>query len=1319
MKILKLIIWVNILVIGTLRAEYFRTIGVQEGLLHYCVNDIYQDVLGRMWFGTPEGINIYDGSRMANIKVYDILDKYPIMKRAIKNFCADDAGNVYFTAADNFLKCDIRNNRLTQICDNISALNRCGDDILFVSDRIVYVLDTASLERKELFKLPFSSVNYLCRTEEGVWWFACSEGLYKYDGQEFKTIVENTDFRFILEDSSGEIWACSYDNGLFRILPLSDTAVVYNVRTSITKGFTCNDVRAVTEDRNKDLWIATMFGIFKFDRKNESFSLHSWKFDKGGLGHSSVYSIFIDRSETLWAGTYRGGVSYYRPFQDDYTYWGPSEQNVGFSHPVIGDMIETPEGKLMVCTKGGGLNILDTKKRIVRKFETDKYPFHLPHTNLKSIYYDSIDDIYYIGTNSRGFYSFDLKKNSFRQIFKKEYIVHSMVKYESIMYLSTDRGVYAYDVLTKNEMLLYKFNMTRSGFLLDSDKRLWIPAGKKLIRYDVRTMEFQDSCFIKDIGLKHDIIYLYQHCGGDIYAATLNGGLYKYDSVSGSFTTFTEDKDYFSRTSCYKIAGYGENRLVVTSSKGIIEVGTDGKDIKVLQSWEDMPIEAVSEDCGLYVSRDSVVYVGGMNGMLAIKPGRNVPFDNAKKVNWADLYVGGNLIVPSDSSEILKRNLAFAEEIILKYNQNKIDIRFVLDNPTENIKDYCFEYRLDTDKVWYMANGNMVSYSNLSPGKYLLQIREFRPGTDDLHMYNELNIRILPPWYSTWWAYIIWTTITLVVIILLSKIFIKQKMLYASVVREKAEKEHLKNINEVKLRFFTSISHEFKTPLTLIVGQLESIIRNYSVQPVVHNKISKAIKQSVLLSNLITELIDFRKYEQNKIKLNVAEHDVNSFVSGALVDFKDQAALLDIRLDVGADSGNPKAWFDAKEMTRVIYNLLSNALKYTSKGGFVHVDVSSDEKNVYIDVIDNGKGMNADDLRKIFERFYIANDNSKSMYFSESSGIGLALVKSVINMHGGNITVGSKKDYGSVFRVSLPLGNEHLAGKENVVIDVSRKEEAVTPEMPVGSDFEEVHDMELKSSDGTKPIVVLVEDNLELLEVLEGIFSVQYDVRTASDGIKGYEVIMDSKPDLVVSDVMMPGMNGRDLCKKIKNNIDTCHIPVVLLTALNRDDQSMEGFLCGADDYIGKPFNSKLLLVRCNNIIRSRMMIRNKFESQTEVPINTLATNRLDKDFLDRIQSFMEENLENADFDIDVMPGLFGMSRTTFYNKFKKITGQTPNEFAMIYRLNRSVTLMKEHPEFTIAEVAYKLGFNTPNYFCKKFKDHFGMPPAKYKDSNL
>ncbi|WP_291560306.1 hybrid sensor histidine kinase/response regulator transcription factor [Bacteroides sp.] len=1319
MNILKLILLINIFAIGTLRAEYFRTIGVQEGLLHYSVNDIYQDVLGRMWFGTPVGIDIFDGGKITDIKVYDILDGYPMMKRAIRNFCADGSGNVYFTAADNLMKCDIRNNNLTWIKDKVPALNRCGDDILFVSNRIVYVLDSASQERKELLRLPFSSVNYLWRTGEGVWWFAASGGLYKYDGKEFKTIVADTDYRYILEDSNGEIWACSYDDGLFRILPQSDGVVVYNVRTSITKGFMCNNVRAVVEDRNKDLWIATMFGVFKFDRKDENFSLHSWKFNKGGLGHSSVYSVFIDRNETLWAGTYRGGVSYYRPFQDDYTYFGPSEQNVGFSHPVIGDMIETPEGELMVCTKGGGLNILDTQKRIVRKFETDRYPFHLPHTNLKSIYYDGKDDIYYIGTNSRNFYSFDLKRNSFRQIFKKEYIVHAMEKYGNTMYLSTDHGVYAYDILTKNEMLLYKFNMARSGFLLDSDKILWIPAGKWLMRYDVRAMEFQDSCLIKDIGLKHEIIYLYQHRGGDIYAATLNGGLYKYDSVSGRFATFTEDKDYFSWMSCYKIAGYGENRLVVTSSKGIIEVGTDGRGIKILQSWEDMPIEAVSEDCGLYVSRDSVVYVGGMNGMLAIKPGRNAPRDNAAKVNWADLYVGGNLIVPSDSSEILRKNLAFAEEVILKHNQNKIDIRFVLDNPTENIKDYSFEYRFDTDKEWYRANGNMVSYSNLSSGKYLLQIRGFKPGTDEAHMYNELKIRILPPWYFTWWAYVIWAAVSAVVILLLSRMFLRQKMLYASVVREKAEKEHLKNINEVKLRFFTSISHEFKTPLTLIVGQLESIIRNYSVQPVVHNKISKAIKQSVLLSNLITELIDFRKYEQNKIKLNVAEHDVNSFVSGALVDFKDQAALLDICLDVGADAGNPKAWFDAKEMTRVIYNLLSNALKYTSKGGFVHIDVSSDEKNVYVDVIDNGKGMNADDLRNIFERFYIADDNSKSMYFSESSGIGLALVKSIINMHGGSITVNSKKDYGSVFKVSLPLGNEHFAGKENVVIDVSRKEEAVAPKMPVETDVEEVHDMELKSADGTKPIVVLVEDNLELLEVLEGIFSVQYDVRTASDGIKGYEVIMDSKPDLVVSDVMMPGMNGRDLCKKIKNNIDTCHIPVVLLTALNREDQSMEGFLCGADDYIGKPFNSKLLLVRCNNIIRSRMMIRNKFESQTEVPINTLATNRLDKDFLDRIQSFMEDNLENSDFDIDVMPGPLGMSRTTFYSKFKKITGQTPNEFVMIYRLNKSVTLMKEHPEFTMAEVAYKLGFNTPNYFCKRFKDHFGISPAKYKDSSL
>ena len=1300
-------------------AEYFRTLGIADGLIHYAVHDIYQDSIGRMWFGTPEGISIYDGYKMESYRMYDFLGKYPPIEKQVKQFGTDGSNMVYMNAAGNFVGYNCSTETFSILSDmQVEALSYTGNEVYAVNDSTLMVWNASEQRFANHIHLPFNAVRYFIRVAEQEWWFATRDGLYCYDGRTFHHILPHLDIRHLLHATDGALWVSGLNNGIFKVNMADRSFVNYSVKNSLNKGFTCDRVRCIAEDKSGNMWIGTLYGLFKYNTDEDVFHLHSWSDIKGGLGHASVYSVYVDHEGNLWAGTYRGGVSYYRPSRDRYTYYGTSSHKNGLSHPVIGSILEDKHSNIWICTKGGGLNMLSRKTGEIRKFLSNRYPYFLPHTNLTSAYYDEEKDYLYLGSNAGIFFIYDIPHNRFVYKGDRKYIVNSMIRRGDNLFLSTNKGIYAMDVNTNKDQLVYTYNMIHGAFIVDQKDCLWISTDKYIYRYNAETLMPIDSTKISNLGIDSNIFYMYSNKAGDIYACTHGGGLYKFNNVRSRFENYPKLNSDFLGADCFKIVERNDGSLVVTSSKGIVSIDTKTEKMNLLQSWKMMPIEAFSGICGLFVAADSTVFVGGMNGMMAISPMQKKEEHPSNNIYFSELYVDGRMIHPNDSTNILQSILPMTDEIELNYMQNKIDIRFALTNPVESLDEYLCEYRLaKEDEKWYKATGNIISYSNLTPGKYDIELRAIKNGDEDNVYSKGISIVILPPWYSTSWAWCLWLFMGVSVLVTIVWVLLKQEKLYALVIRQKAEKEQLEALNDVKLTFFTSVSHEFRTPLTLIIGQLESVLHNFNLPPMAHNKLTKAIKQTALLNNLISELIDFRKYEKNKMRLKVSEVLVNLFIEKAVSDFRDQANLLNLRLEVTPCADDVKAWFDEKEMLRVFYNLLSNAMKYTMGGGLVSVVASTDEHHLYIRIIDNGIGMTQEELNKIFTLFYTAGHNA-NCEFKDSSGIGLSMVKIIIDMHGGKIKVESEKDKGSIFTIVLPLDKEHYAALENVdfLAPGNEANDGLVSALYVKSDSEEA-DPDMQLTEGDKPKVVIVEDNKELLEVLSDIFQVQYDVSVASDGKQGLSLIESIKPDLVVSDVMMPGIDGKELCRKVKNNIELCHIPFVMLTALNNDNSSMEGLLSGADDYIGKPFNSRLLLVRCNNIIKSRRLLRKKFEKDTDMNVNVLATNRIDKEFLDKVKVVLEENLDRSDFDIDVFASIVGMSRTSFYNKFKKIVGQTPNDFIMTFRLNKSVQLMKEYPEYTVSEIADKLGFNTPNYFCKRFKDHFGKTPTQFKNA--
>ena len=586
-------------------------------------------------------------------------------------------------------------------------------------------------------------------------------------------------------------------------------------------------------------------------------------------------------------------------------------------------------------------------------------------------------------------------------------------------------------------------------------------------------------------------------------------------------------------------------------------------------------------------------------------------------------------------------------------------------------------------------------------------------GKENLDEEVHLNIHVSAPFYATVWAYFFYLLCLLGVMIAFIRFKTRQAALKSSLEFERKEKERIEELNQVKLRFFTNISHEFRTPLTLILGQIE-VLMQMDLGTTIYNRILRIYKNAWHMRNLISELLDFRKQEQGYLKLKVEEQNLVAFTRQIYMCFYEYAQKKEITYRFDNVEETISVWFDSKQLQKVIFNLLSNAFKYTPNKGSIRVEVRMLASQAIVSVCDTGVGIPEEHISKIFERFYQI-DNSSS--FTLGTGIGLALAKGIMNMHHGKIDVESTVGKGTKFTLSLPLGNRHFSDEEMATVE-SRESVIISEAVPM-LPFEQIMDVEeektkvqenIKEED--KPIILLVDDNEELLSMLEDLFLPIYKVYIAHDGREGLEMARQIQPDLIISDVMMPEMSGKELCYKIKTNVELSHISVVLLTAQTSVEYVVEGLMFGADDYVTKPFNVKVLIARCNNLIKNkkRLIAHYAGKTITESPV-TEAINERDKELLAKCVNIIKENFENPAFDVTALASELCVGRSKLYMQFKQMTGLTPNEFILKIKLDEAMSLLKNHPELNISEISIRLGFSSPRYFSKSFKAFFGVAP--------
>ena len=689
------------------------------------------------------------------------------------------------------------------------------------------------------------------------------------------------------------------------------------------------------------------------------------------------------------------------------------------------------------------------------------------------------------------------------------------------------------------------------------------------------------------------------------------------------------------------------------------------------------------------------------------------------------LIVNDREIKPGDATGILSEAMPYTGSIRLKADYNVFSIQFSTLNYTHGKENIYYRLNHFSDEWISTSNSKTITYSNLPAGHYELEIADRSPGSEDAGC--TIGIRIVPPLYRSAAAIVLYCLVAAAVIYCFLRSWSERVRLSEEVKYEKQRLTDNEEKTRFKLDFYTDISHEFKTPLTLIVGETEMMMKYPDrLTPENYRRAANIHKNSIRLKNLIDEQIEFRKFEKDKLKLDISRNDLVNSLRDNYMLFKTTADKRGITFTFTKTVSELFVWYDSRQMQKVITNLLSNAFKFTPDGGKIDMYLQVDDDWAKFGVSDNGIGIRKEDQENVFGYYFQTSDRPLQKNASRGSGIGLALCKSIIELHHGKITLESAPCKGSKFEICLRLGKSHFSDTElNTKYGQPPEAPDIIASPASESEIEGDPAGEIKRN-AESPLsslglernsrILIIDDSADTLDMIKAAFGHYFDVLTASNGEEGYRMACELIPELIISDVMMPGLSGIELCRKLKTDINTCHIPVILLTADTSAQQNLKGYQYGADDYIEKPFNLTLLETRCRNLINIRHTLQEKFRAAADPDrVQALTTNEIDRKIMDKAMTIIQENINNPDFSISIFAREMGMARTNLFNKIKAITGQTPNSLIMNARLTKSSILLIEHPEMNIGEIADMTGFNSIAYFSKCFKDKYGESPQAYR----
>ncbi|NII29742.1 response regulator [Pseudoflavitalea sp. X16] len=1336
----------------------FYKLDTYTGLSHNQVNTILKDQDGFVWFGTMSGLNRYDGysckvfrkkyNDSSSLLDNNIRSLYELPNRKIWVLTMGGAC-IYNSSTEKF---DVNYNGYLQSLGlpsgtiaNIVKGNNGRYWFLYDNLDLYLYLGTEKkirpFRKKQDFNDP-EKITSLKETKDGKLWLVYQNGLLqKYDINSNEIVFSSTTFQNLNKgtgpyglfiDNDGDIWLWGLNNGVFLFQPQDNSIKQFN-ENSFPSRLNANLVSQIVQDNKGLIWVATDHGgvtlIDKKDKFRTSYLLNDPK-DLRSLGQNSITSMYKDDNGIIWLGTYKQGVSYLNSNVVLFPLYRHQESNVkSLPYDDVNRFVEDKSGNIWIGTNGGGLIFFDRKLKTFKQYLHDPYNKNsLSNNVIVSLCIDH-ENVLWIGTYFGGLNSFDGRKfthyrhsDSDTSSLANDNVWEIFEDREQNLWIGTlgsgldlfDRATNRFKHKQYNKGLQNPFPFDYiSTMLQDKKGDLWVgtSGGIVIFEKDKTIPVFYQSSKDKNDLSNNSIICLLEDSKGRIWVGTREG-LNLFNEQAKQFQTFTTS-DGLPDNMILNILEDDHQTLWLSTPNGLCNVipkqNKSGLVFSAINYDETNNLQnrEFNDNAALRTRAGELIF-GGPSGFNIIDPSTIRQPVYRPKIVFTGLQILNNTVEPGElinNRVLLQQSLSQLQSIGLKYKENVFSIEFAsLDfgHSARNKYAYMME-GFNTD--WLYADGSQrrATYTNLGPGHYTFKVKALT--TDGLWSeVKTLQVNIEPPFWRTPLAYLIYALIAAGLFTLARRITLDRIHMRFELKQQRREAERAHALDQLKTKFFTNVSHEFRTPLSLIIAPLNKII-DHTADEEQRKQLNLVQRNAKRLLNLVNQLLDFRKMEVQEIKLHPSIGDIVRFCKDISHSFMDIAEKKRIQFSFSANIDSLEIYFDKDKMEKILFNLLSNAFKYTHDNGMVSINLvynppakEEGDGTLAIEVKDTGIGIPADKHDKIFERFF-QTDMPADMV-NQGTGIGLAITKEFVKLHQGIIRVQSEPGKGTCFTVLLPAKKigEPLPRTTTHPIPAAETEQVI---------------LEESQKSGKKKTILIVEDNEDLRFYLKDNLKAQYHVEEAVNGKEGWGKIKLLNPDLVVSDIMMPLMDGVELARKIKTETLTAHIPVILLTAMGSEEKQLEGLKVGVNDYITKPFTFEILASRIRNLLAQQMLLQKRFRTQIEVNPSEVTVTSVDEKFLQQALELVEKHMDNPEFSVEDFSRDMFMNRVTLYRKIHSLTGKSPLEFIRSIRLKRAARLL-DKSGMSVAEIAYEVGFNNPKIFTKFFKEEFKVTPSQY-----
>ncbi len=1310
----------------------FEHFNMENGLSQNTITSIIQDDYGFMWFGTKDGLNRFDGLAF---KVYRYVpnDLTSLGSSYILSLCKDADGVLwvgtdmglyaYDSMNDNFTPLSISTAEGEKINERVNDIHLDKNNNLWITAGLQGVFMYNKLE-KSLYHYELEDHIYaqcLEIDDKGkIWVGALNGGLFFYNHIQKK--FEKLQTKGIdISDCNTNVLLCG-DNRMYigttelGLLVLTDNDHLTAVENK-DKDLNLNTPLIHTLERksSSEILIGTEIGLYCYNEiSKETTHYYHQISNSRSISDSAIYSICKDRENGIWLGTYFDGINYL-PYQfSPFIQYYPQQDFLSISGERIREMCQDNRGRIWIGSEDNGLSCFDTKTKKIIRYKQKRIGDFPELFNIHGL---ACDDKYlWIGYYNGGIDRYDLLTGETRYMSLSEKIgdkvnedVFSLYCSESDhkLWIGTVRGVYIYDI-TKDEMVclhelgnifVYDIKQDKNGYYwlatLNSGVICYHPETKRMVSYVYNEKDEQSLPSNKVLSVHISSV-------GDVWFTTEGGGICRYDAENDNFVRFNE-KNGLPNGVVYQIVEDSENNFWFGTNNGLVKLNIKTGNVQTYTRNNGLISNQFNYKSGL-IDSNGVIYFGTVKGMVAFDPRTFVGNKNKPTVALTSFSIFNEEVKIAPSSP-LKQSINTTESITLQHDQSTFAFEFVVlsfSSPKQNRYAYKME---GLDKDWNLLDrNNRIFYSNLPPGDYVFHLK----GANSFGIWSDeekgIDIHILPPFYLSKAArvcYWLLGIITLcIVYILLRKQFINKHQQQIAAIEQEKEQEAIKT----KIDFFTNVTHEIRTPLTLISAPLEYLLEDKDLKEDVRENLMVMQQNTRRLLQLSNQLLDFQRIENKGLKLYFTDTNISQILSDTYNRFLPTARQhsLDFSINIPADPIWAKV--DCEAFVKIISNLFSNAIKYAF--AYIKVELKlSDKSDAFLLTVENDGHLIGEALKdKIFEPFYQIKDGEKG-YASNGSGLGLPLAKGLAQMHDGSLSYQVSSDGSrNQFILSLPL-------------KVDEKAEAGL-EQNIGISEKEQEDIEKSTVTGTVPVkvgstILLVEDNVDLLELMTKWLSPEYNIIKAVNGLVAIQQLENKDVDLIVSDIMMPELDGLGLLKEVRSNYKFSHIPVIFLTAKNNLNSKIESLDCGADAYIEKPFSFSYLKAQISNLLEKRKELKRLFSLYPVDAINAMAFNDTDQKFLSEVNSIIENNIDNPELNVDLLSSELRLSRSTLSRKFKGISELSPNEYIRLYRLKKAAAYLKSG-KYRISEIVFLTGFSTSSYFAKCFQKQFGMLPKEY-----